>query len=119
MKDGMVIDQRDIILMPFPYTNLSSSKKRPVLILSNSKYHKNNNNVICCPLTSSKKFFQEGILIDNNNLESRYLKYTSIIKPSIIFTILQERIIKKIGRLNIEKTKEVIKNLNYCIEIEE
>ena len=119
MKDGTIINQRDIILMPFPYTELLSSKKRPVLILSNSKYHKTNNNVICCSLTSSKKFFQEGILIDNNDLESGYLKHASIIKPSIIFTILQDRIIKKIGRLNIGKTKEVIKDLNYYIEIEE
>lgn len=31
-------NQRDIILIPIPYTDLSSHKKRPVVIVSNDKY---------------------------------------------------------------------------------
>lgn len=92
MKDGINFDQRDIVLIPFPYSNLLTSKKMPVLIISNSKYNQSNEDIICCALTSSKKFFHKGILITNKDLE--------------------------LGKLNIEKTKDVIKNLNYFIEVE-
>ena len=41
------------------------------------------------------------------------------IKPSKLFTILREIAVKKIEILNIEKTKEVIKNLELDIRIDE
>lgn len=31
-------NQGDILLIPIPFTDLSSSKRRPVLVISNSEY---------------------------------------------------------------------------------
>ncbi len=31
--------QRDVVLIPIPYTDLSSHKKRPVVIVSNNQYN--------------------------------------------------------------------------------
>ena len=115
----MNIKQRDIILIPFPYSDLSTTKKRPVIVLSNLEYHKNNNDMICCAITSSEKHIHRGIQIDNSDLEEGSLKVKSIIKPSKIFTILRKRAIKKVGTINIEKAKEVIKNLNFDISLDE
>ena len=119
MKFGMNIKQRDVILIPFPYSDLSTLKKRPVLVLSNKEYHENNNDMICCAITSSEKEIHRGIKIDNSDLEEGELKSKSTIKPSKLFTILREIAVKKIGILNIEKTKEVIKNLELDIRIDE
>lgn len=118
MKDGMIFEQRDIVLIPFPYSNLFTLKKRPVLIISNSRHNLNSKDIICCALTSSKKFFYGGVLINNKDLEFGNLNYESVVKPSKIFTILKSKIIKRLGKLNIEKTREVIRNLNYFIEVE-
>ena len=36
MKGGIMYEQRDIILIPFPYSDLTGAKLRPALILSNT-----------------------------------------------------------------------------------
>ena len=118
MKFGMNIKQRDIVLIPFPYSDLSATKKRPVVILSNSNYHKDNNDMICCAITSSKKEIHRGVLINNFDLEEGNLKTESVIKPSKVFTVLRKIIVKKVGTLKIEKIEEVIKNLKLDIEID-
>jgi mRNA interferase MazF len=119
MMPGIMFKQRDIVLIPFPYSDLSSIKKRPVIIISNSRYHKNNNDVICCAITSSKKEFTRGVKINNSDLDEGNLNFESVVKFGKIFTILQNQIIKKLGKLNIARSKEIIKELNLNIEIEE
>ena len=42
MTSGMSVNQRDIILMPFPFTDLSQIKRRPGMIISNHEYNSNN-----------------------------------------------------------------------------
>ena len=44
-------DQRDIVLVPFPYSDLTGSKQRPVLIISNNKINKTEDR-ICCLITT-------------------------------------------------------------------
>ena len=119
MKDGMNVEQGDIVLIPFPYSNLITIKRRPVLIISNDRHNNPNRDIICCSITSSKKFFYKGFLVDNKDLKSGNLDYSSIIIPSKIFTILQNKIIKRLGKLNTNKLKEVIKSLSYFTEVEE
>ena len=53
MTDGGLINQREIIFLPFPFTNLENSKPRPVLILSTDEHNSKNDDVICCALTSN------------------------------------------------------------------
>ena len=41
MKSTMIYKKWDIILVPFPFTDLSTSKKRPALIISPDEYNQN------------------------------------------------------------------------------
>ena len=45
--------QGEIILIPIPFTDLSSNKKRPVLILSNDNYNKMTDDIIVAAITSN------------------------------------------------------------------
>lgn len=40
MRFGTMPKQGEIVLIPIPFTDLTSSKKRPVLIISNDDYNK-------------------------------------------------------------------------------
>ena len=50
---GTNYKQKEIVLVPFPYSDLSATKKRPVLIVSNNHYNNNFEDVIVCVITSS------------------------------------------------------------------
>lgn len=43
-KSGIAFEAGDIVLVPFPFTNMSQTKPRPVLILSNTACHGTNHN---------------------------------------------------------------------------
>lgn len=45
-------NQREIVLVPIPYSNLSLSKRRPVLIISNNHYNKNYLDILIAVITS-------------------------------------------------------------------
>jgi len=91
MKGGIMYKQGEIILVPFPYSDLTSNKLRPALIISNARFNKTEDR-ICCLITSNGP--KEGILIKKENFLSSNLPFKSWVKPQRIFTV-DERIIKK------------------------
>jgi len=118
MKDGMIVEQRDIILIPFPFSNLSISKKRPVLVISNSKYNKQNQDIICCAITSNLNNKKNSINITKNDMVFGKLNYQSKIKPDKIFTIEKNLILRKLCKINKRKCIHVITKLNSFLSIE-
>lgn len=118
MQSGINSNQRDIVLLPFPFTDLSGTKQRPALILSGKNYNSKYKDRICCALTSNPERFGDGIQIDNRDLDSGHLDFDSVIIPCKVFTIHKRIIIKNKGRLKIERSKEVVNFLNLNIEIE-
>jgi len=117
MKDGIHVNQRDIVLTSFPYTSLSQIKKRPAMVISNQNYNSSNEDVICCALTSNLANYSGSVKIDSRDLEFGNLLYKSLIKPDKVFTLGKELILKKLARLNKSKSKKVIKNLNKLVKI--
>lgn len=117
-QDGININQRDIVFIPFPYSELTGSKKRPVLILSGKEYNSKNNNFIVCALTSNPNRFDRGIPINNKDLELGHLDFDSVVTPCKVFNPHKNNIIKTFGRLDKNKTKEVIDFLKLNIELD-
>lgn len=114
----MIVRQRDIILIPFPYSDFLEIKKRPALILSNNNYHRNNNDMICCAMTSASKLFFNSIVVSDKDLQEGNLIFKSSIRPNKLFTIRQNEIIRRFGRLDVNKFKDVLALLNLNIEID-
>jgi len=48
-----MFNQGDILLVPIPFSDLSSSKKRPVLVLSNNEYNSKTNDIVVAAITSN------------------------------------------------------------------
>jgi mRNA interferase MazF len=118
-KPGMNVKQRDIILIPVPFSDLSTSKRRPAFVISNSSYNMHNDDIICCAITSNPSNYAGCVPITYSDLERGDLKYESQIKPTKVFTLNKKLIIKSLAKLNIEKSREVIRNLNSSINIED
>jgi mRNA interferase MazF len=115
MRPGIPVKQRDVLLIPFPFSDLSSSKKRPALVLSNSEYNKSAQDVLCCMITSNPEKHDYDVYVDSCDMESGRLAMPSKVKPYRIFSVHRSIIIKTIGRLNRSKSEEIIKNIELLI----
>jgi len=109
-------DQGEVVLIPFPYSDLSENKKRPALIISNGLINQSEDR-ICCLITRN---FRKGDLpIKTNNFQTGKLPFKSFVRPQRIFTIHNAIIKKKLCKINGEFHREVISKLNEYIELNE
>lgn len=115
MPAGMQFRQRAIVLVSFPFSDLSATKKRPVLIISNNNFNQHSEDVICCLITSNPEEIPHTIFISNNNMESGHLEFDSKIKPYKIFTASKNLIVNILGKLNLNKFAEVIAEINKLL----
>ena len=118
MKSGMSIyRQRDIILVSFPFSDLSGQKGRPVLILSNNTYNQRFDDVVVCGLTRNLRPVPYSIIIDVTDVEQPgTLGHKSKIKADTIASLDQSLIIKQIVRLHLSVFKQVVAEIQNLIQ---
>lgn len=112
MKSGTIYEQGEILLVPFPFSDLSSIKQRPVLVLSKRQDNIDCEDIITCGIISNLKDERHSVLIDNSNLIQGLIPAKSRIKVDKLFTINKDIIGKKISRINKETFQEVKKE--FC-----
>ena len=105
--------QGDIVLVPFPFTDLSGDKVRPALIISNIE---KGDDVTVCFISSiiPNKILGHEILIkkEGEGFKSTNLKVSSIIKVTKIATLEKKVVLGKLGNLDssiVLKVKIIIK----------
>lgn len=102
----MTYKQSEIVLVPFPYSDLSSTKKRPALVISSNEFNQKSDDLICCLITTNPKPDKHSINIDEQNIQEGSLHFKSKIKPYRVFTIDSKLILKKLCKLKTEKFNE-------------
>ena len=107
----MKIEQRDLVLVPFPFSDQSGRKVRPVIVVSNNEFNKYSDDVIVIGVTSNILKDKYTISLTNNNLDEGKLLTNCIIKVENLLKLDKELILKKIGRINKETLKEIIDKL--------
>ena len=108
-----IYKQRDIILITFPFSDLTGQKVRPVLILSNDTYNQQSLDLLVCGITANIKSVPYSIIIDVTDVEQTgTLRNKSKIRIDTIASLEQSLVRKKIARLKITVFKQVIDILN-------
>lgn len=110
-----MFNQKDIVLIPFPYSDLTLSKQRPALIISNEKINKMQDR-ICCLITS--KPHKDDLKITEDSFEQGTLPFKSFIKPHRIFTIQEKVMIKKLCKINNKLHNSVVDKINKYIKLD-
>lgn len=86
----------DILLVNFPFTDLSSSKKRPVLVIKDENEY---GDIVCFQITSKKN--QSNIMqINSEDIIKEPLNLTSFVKYDKCFTIDSKVIDKKLTEIH-------------------
>ncbi len=99
------MEKGDIVLVPFPFTDLSSTKKRPALVLVTTE-----EDVTLAFITTQTKW-SEDWNVDLTPTVKNGLKKASIIRLAKITTLEKGLVIGRLGRLADETLNEVDVNL--------
>jgi mRNA interferase MazF len=97
----------DIVVIPFPFSDLSGSKKRPALVLADLQGY----DIILCQITSQQIKDKYAIPVKENDFKTGKLTVPSNIRPNRIFTADKSIIIKKAASLNETSVNAVIKKI--------
>lgn len=94
----------DVVVTPFPFSDLSTNKKRPALIVT--PLH--GDDLIMCQITSKNVNDNYAISLTDDDFKFGRLPIDSNIRPNRLFTGETKVIIKRIGKLKKAKLNEVI-----------
>ncbi len=93
----------DVVVAPFPFSDLSATKKRPALVVAELA----GDDVILCQITS--RFVGDGYTIPlaDQDFVSGGLRQSSNIRPNRLFTADSRVILYRAGRISPAKMQEV------------
>jgi mRNA interferase MazF len=97
----------DIVVIPFPFSDLSSSKRRPALVLADLP----GDDILLCQITSQPSIEQDSLLLETKDFKNGFLPVVSYIRPTRIFTADKMLIIRKAGTISTKLMNNVIDNL--------
>jgi mRNA interferase MazF len=97
----------DVVVLPFPYSDLSQSKRRPALVLSELE----GDDLILCQITSQLNKDRYSIPLAQNEFQSGSLKQSSHVRPNRLFTADHHIVLYSAGHLKKQKMDEVIEKL--------
>ncbi len=108
--------QRDIVLVPFPFSDLSGQKVRPVLVLSNDAYNQRSADVVVCGLTTNLRPSPYSIILNVTDVEQPgTLRHKSKIKADTIASLEQSLLIKQIACLKRSVFEQVVAKIEDLI----
>lgn len=97
----------DIVVLPFPFTDLSSTKKRPALVITSLK----GDDLIVCQITGQIMNDDYVIEISDDDIFGGKLDGRSFVRINKIFTADKSIILYKIGSLK----KQTMQNIEEKI----
>lgn len=109
MRSGTPFEAGEIVLVPFPFTDLSARKTRPALVMTTRRYNDDRKDVVLCGITSNLANAARSVLLAQEDLESGVLPKPSRVKVDKIVTLQQSIVRKRLGRVKSSAMAQVMK----------
>lgn len=100
----------DVVVIPFPFSDLTGVKKRPALVITNLR----GEDLILCQITSKTVKDEYAITITDEDFEEGSLRQESYVRPNKLFTANKSIILYKVGKL---KKQNIEKNIPTIVKI--
>ncbi len=105
----------DVVLFPFPFTDLTSRKLRPCLVLS----HEMGEDILLCQITSKQTRKDEySIELKQDETLNGNLTIDSYIRANMLFTAATKQVHMKFCRISNEKYTLVTETIHNLIKKE-
>src|SRR5438309_11722332 len=101
----------DIVLVPFPFTDLTGQKRRPAVVVSPDGF--NPQDLVLCAITSRVpgRLPPWDMSLRSQDLADGDLPRPSVVKLGKLFTMHQALVTGRFGRLSEEKLADVLRGL--------
>jgi mRNA interferase MazF len=94
----------DVVVVPFPFSDLSSAKRRPALVLACLE----GDDLILCQITSRAVSDRYAVGLEETDFADGGLKLASNIRPNRIFTADNSLVLYRAGAITRPKLSEAI-----------
>jgi mRNA interferase MazF len=112
----MAYQRGDVLLVPFPFSDLSAAKVRPAVVISSRQYHSTQPDILLAAITS-KVSAAPGLLdYPLSDWRSAGLRYPSAFKP-VVFTLEPGRVIHRVGKLTTADLAEIDGRLRLALDL--
>jgi mRNA interferase MazF len=106
----------EIVLIPFPFADLTATKVRPALVVSSALYHRTEPDLIIASITSQIGAYQTPTDYLVQDWEEAGLTAPSLVKVSL--ATLEPRLVRyRLGRLTARDLREVENRLRLALEL--
>jgi len=112
----MAFQRGDVVLVPFPFSDLSATKVRPAIVVSGSLYHVTEPDLILAAITSKIATATGPLDYVLSDWQAAGLRYPSALKP-VLFTLDPARVLHRVGTLTPMDLTEVDQRLRRALEL--
>ncbi len=113
----MAFQRGDVVLVPFPFSDLSTTKVRPAIIVSSALYHSTELDLLLAALTSKVAAATGPLDYVLNDWLAAGLRYPSALKP-VLFTLDPARVLHRIGALTPADLSQVDQRLCRALDLQ-
>ena len=93
-----------VVLLPFPFSNLSQSKLRPAVVLADA----GRDDWVLCQVTSKPYADPKAVELTGSDFASGSLKVTSYARPGKLFTANESLMVSQVGSLKPDSLKKIV-----------
>ena len=93
-----------VVLVQFPFSDLSASKLRPAVVLADA----GRGDWVLCQITSNPYADTVAVRLDDGDFTSGSLQRSSFARPGKLFTANSGLIAAEVGRLKPDKYRQVV-----------
>ncbi len=104
----------DVVLVPFPFTDQSTTKRRPAVVVSSDAYHRERADLIILAVTSQARPVAGADEAAIAKWKEASLLRPSVLKP-VVATIERGLVLRKLGQLDQEDHRALRKLLDETL----
>ncbi len=97
----------DVVVVPFPFSDLSQAKRRPALVVAELT----GDDLILCQITSQIVKDGYAVPVSDADFSNGGLKQPSNIRPNRLFTADNRIVLYRVGRLNVDVLNSVTERI--------
>jgi mRNA interferase MazF len=112
----MTFQRGDVVLVPFPFSDLSTTKVRPAVVVSSELYHSTEPDLLLAALTSRVEAATGPFDYQLNDWRAAGLRFPSALKP-VLVTLDPVRVVHRTGELSTADLAQVDERLRRALDL--